>query len=334
MRPAIKLQGVYMAHGQITVNNAVRYQVTECRARFEDTHLDESVLQIIKEEIGESEESRAACLEELKNKLLEVKSLDACTEDGFLLAFLRVAKFDVSNAFQRVINYYTQHDKLTDAFQNVSMSLDKAKSPRHILASPYRLDNNSILLIGKGALDLTKTNILERFYLEVVIINSLIKNPLNQLYGITAIFDYGGFQYNAMLSYTPRMIHLLVNTLQNSLPLPVKACHIVNLPPLLSSVISIAFALLSKKIKNRIFIHPSNDGWQSLHKSLPPELLPEEYGGTLKESGLVDLSDHLDDLERELCERFKFGYLKSETQRELLRLNPPINGTKPEEGKN
>ncbi|GIY77602.1 alpha-tocopherol transfer protein-like [Caerostris extrusa] len=300
------------------------------RTRFEDTQLDESVLQIIKEEIGESEESRVACLEELKNKLLEVKSLDACTEDGFLLAFLRVAKFDVSNAFQRVINYYTQHDKLTDAFQSVSMSLAKAKSPRHILASPYRMDNNSILLIGKGALNLTKTNILERFYLEVVIINSLIKNPLNQLYGITAIFDYGGFQYNAMLSYTPRMIHLLVNTLQNSLPLPVKACHIVNLPPLLSSVISIAFALLSKKIKNRIFIHPSNDGWQSLHKS-PPRVAARGIRGTLKESGLVDLSDHLDDLERELCERFKFGYLKSETQRELLRLNPPINGSKSEE---
>ncbi|CAL1268620.1 unnamed protein product [Larinioides sclopetarius] len=298
--------------------------------RFEDTSIDKASLLAIQNEIGESPQSKDKCLKELRKQLNEVKDLDPCLDEEFLLAFLRVAKYDVAKAFQRIINYYTQHDKLLDAFENISMSVSTARSPQHIWVSPYRLENNSILVVGRGpTFDFNSITLIERFYLEVVVVNSFINNPLTQLYGITAIFDYAGFRYSSIFHYTPGIVRLLVNTLQNSLPLPVKACHIVNLPPFFSSVANIAFSLLSKKIRSRITFHPSNDDWKSLHAVMNPELLPEEFGGNMEQSKMIDLSEKIDELELQLMERFKFGYIKSQQRREVFRLNPPISAHKP-----
>ncbi|KAF8778032.1 Alpha-tocopherol transfer protein like [Argiope bruennichi] len=222
-----------------------------------------------------------------------------------------------------------KHDKLLAAFEGISMSVATARSPQHIWASPYRLENNSILIVGRGpTFDFNSITLIERFYLEVVVVNSFINNPLTQLYGITAIFDYTGFRYSSIFHYTPGIVRLLVNTLQNSLPLPIKACHVVNLPPILTSVANIVFGLLSKKIKSRITFHPSNDGYKSLHAVLNPELIPEEFGGNIKQSKMIDLSEKIEELELQLMDRFKFGYVKSQERREAFRLNPPINAHK------
>ncbi|GBN33336.1 hypothetical protein AVEN_182747-1 [Araneus ventricosus] len=67
-----------------------------------------------------------------------------------------------------------------------------------------------------------------------------------------------------------------------------------------------------------VFVHP-NDQWKSLHSVIPPEVLPEEYGGKLKFDSCINLLEDIEELEDYFHEIFKFGYLKTKAGRESFR---------------
>lgn len=56
-----------------------------------------------------------------------------------------------------------------------------------------------------------------------------------------------------------------------------KEVHVVNVSPLVDTIVNFVKPFLKEKIKNRIFFHA--DGYESLYKYVPKEILPEEYGG-------------------------------------------------------
>lgn len=56
-----------------------------------------------------------------------------------------------------------------------------------------------------------------------------------------------------------------------------KEVHIINVSPLIDTVINWVKPFLKEKIRNRIHVHP--DGLESLYKFVPREILPSEYGG-------------------------------------------------------
>lgn len=56
-----------------------------------------------------------------------------------------------------------------------------------------------------------------------------------------------------------------------------KEVHIVNISPLVYTIIEWVKPFLKEKIRNRIHVHQD---MESLHKWVPKDVLPEEYGGT------------------------------------------------------
>lgn len=47
--------------------------------------------------------------------------------------------------------------------------------------------------------------------------------------------------------------------------------------PLVDTIVNFVKPFIKEKIRNRIFFH--SDGYESLYKYIPKEMLPEEYGG-------------------------------------------------------
>ncbi|GBN93149.1 hypothetical protein AVEN_81574-1 [Araneus ventricosus] len=105
---------------------------------------------------------------------------------------------------------------------------------------------------------------------------------------------------------------------KNVFPARIKALHMVNAPSFFLTVFKIAYPFLSKKIQERVFVHP-NDHWKSLHSVIPSEVLPEEYGGKLKFDSCINLLEDIEELEDHFHEIFKFGYLKTKAGRESFR---------------
>lgn len=71
----------------------------------------------------------------------------------------------------------------------------------------------------------------------------------------------------------------IVDWLQDSVPLRIKAIHIVNQPRIFNIVFALFKPFLREKLRKRIIFHGTDRA--SLHKYLSPECLPLAYGGTL-----------------------------------------------------
>ncbi|XP_050428160.1 alpha-tocopherol transfer protein-like [Adelges cooleyi] len=113
------------------------------------------------------------------------------------------------------------------------------------------------------------------------------------IYGMVFIFDLQHCQLSYLLSFTPSLTKNLMRCIHEATPLRVKGIHYVNPPKFVSRLVSFFKMFLPTKIQNRILIH---ENFESLHKHIPKDVLPNEYGGT---------AGSIEKLEEELFENFK-----------------------------
>lgn len=64
---------------------------------------------------------------------------------------------------------------------------------------------------------------------------------------------------------------------QEAYPVKIKEVHVVNPTPLVDFIIKWVAPFLKEKIRKRIIVHSN---LESLHKAIPKECLPNEFGGT------------------------------------------------------
>ncbi|XP_055945305.1 alpha-tocopherol transfer protein-like isoform X2 [Argiope bruennichi] len=259
-------------------------------------------------EINETPENRITSLEILRRELQSFKDFEICMDEEFLLRYLRVSKFDTERAIQRVLNYYRKADALIEMYKKVTFPLQKAESLGHLFISPYRCQNNSFLVLGNGGIvDYKKFTFAERFYLEILFVHEIIENPVNQICGGTYIFDYEGFNIHGFLALTPGW---------NVFPCRLKAVHIVNAPSIFSPIWKFGQPFVSKKILTRFFLHTKNDDWEKLHAHISPEILPEKYGGKLKQEELINCLEDLEEMEKKFRKMLEFGFIKTKKNRQ------------------
>ncbi|CAL1268616.1 unnamed protein product [Larinioides sclopetarius] len=255
--------------------------------RLEATSLEGNFLKAIQEEIGETEESRRECLRILSETLNELEDVECCMDEGFLLKFLRVAKFDCEKAFDRIKGYYKMQEMLTNLLKNTSIPISTIRNMKYTFALPYRAKDNSIVTVARmGVIDYSKISFEGRSFLDIISTVNILKNPITQMCGITIIFDFADFKYSSLLAVNPKIAFDYMYYMQ-------------------------------------IYVYPNNDNWKSLHSCIPPEILPEDLGGHLPKSRLIDLLDDVEKLEKETLEQFQFGYKITKHVRMSMKIIEP-----------
>lgn len=73
-----------------------------------------------------------------------------------------------------------------------------------------------------------------------------------------------------------KKIRLILFFLQEAYPVKLKEVHIVNVSPLVDTIINFVRPFLKEKIRQRIHFHSN---LESLYKFVPQKMLPKEYGG-------------------------------------------------------
>jgi hypothetical protein len=76
--------------------------------------LSETLAQIAKNELNETPELVEITLKALKKWLLNSSHLNACTDDQFLMAFLRGCKFRLDKAKAKLDTYYTMQTTIPE----------------------------------------------------------------------------------------------------------------------------------------------------------------------------------------------------------------------------
>ncbi|XP_054715287.1 alpha-tocopherol transfer protein-like [Uloborus diversus] len=177
---------------------------------------------------------------------------------------------------------------------------------------PYRARNHSAVVVNyHGLLNPSKVPIEEKFSLDMLAVERALGNPMNQLCGASVLLDFKEFNLWKMLALTPQVARMYVEFLQNSFPLRLKSIICLNTPTIFSLLFNIIYPLLSKKLRSRLMVHSINEGWENLHAVLPPEILPEAYGGKIKKSSLIDLCERIEDHEEYFQRHLDYGFIKS-----------------------
>lgn len=114
----------------------------------------------------------------------------------------------------------------------------------------------------------------------VIFLEAAMLEPETQINGAVVIFDMDGLSLQQTWQFTPPFAKRIVDWLQDSVPLRIKAIHIVNQPKIFNIVFALFKPFLREKLRSRIIFHGTDR--ESLHKYMSPKVLPACYGGILE----------------------------------------------------
>ncbi|XP_055709525.1 alpha-tocopherol transfer protein-like isoform X1 [Phlebotomus papatasi] len=239
---------------------------------------------VAERELRETPERQKKATEELRNLLKEEKDLVLPLDnDGWLIRFLRPCKYYPESARNLVKSYYgfkVKHKQLYDGL----VPSKEANIFKHniITVFPNRDQlGRRILVLELGKRWKHKeVNLDEVFKGCVLFMEAAMVEPETQVHGAVVIFDMDGLSLQQTWQFTPPFAKRIVDWLQESVPLRVKAIHIINQPKLFNIVFALFKPFLKEKLRNRIYFHGSDR--DSLHNHISPKCLPPVYGGTIE----------------------------------------------------
>ncbi|XP_035214774.1 alpha-tocopherol transfer protein-like isoform X2 [Stegodyphus dumicola] len=244
---------------------------------LENTILNEIIIRKAEEELGETEQKRKVCLQELKIMIEEEKDLNADISEEFLLGFLRVRKFSVDAAFKLLKKYYLNRQIYPNVYRNFTPKhCHKILKANFLNFLPLRSPEGAAVWVPRLGIwdtDIFSPEEVTKFGL--LCAEKEMRNPITQ----------------------------------DGIPVRNKAVHVINNPGIFSILFDIMKPFLSKKLRNRIYFH--GDNLSSLHQFLPPQMLPEEFGGTQGSFENEQFYECLLANEEEFQQYQKFGYFSS-----------------------
>ena len=113
------------------------------------------------------------------------------------------------------------------------------------------------------------------------------EDEASQVTGVVGLLDLQGATLAHAMSMTPTLVKKAV-TCWDAFPVRQKGMHYYNTPAGMDPVVNLFRSFMKEKMKRRLWFHGTDQ--QSLHAAIPPECLPEEYGGTL--GSVEDMVQH------------------------------------------
>lgn len=238
-----------------------------------------SVWQLAEQELRETPARRQRDLQILRDMIRCDRDLDCRMDDAFLVRFLRCRKFDCSRAHKVLRQYYRLRHNNTQLFRDFYPTFLRDIFDRNLqTVLPDRDPNGCAVFIFKGGQwDPYTCSSEDIFRANVLCLEQAIMDPVTQVTGLVAIMDMKGFGLTHLRFCPPGNLQKVVSLIQDCFPARFKAIHIINEPAVFGMLFSIVRRFLNEKLQQRIHFHGCNPA--SLHKFVPAEILPEEYGG-------------------------------------------------------
>ncbi|XP_042149534.1 alpha-tocopherol transfer protein-like [Ixodes scapularis] len=275
-----------------------------------DEDLPAELQRIVCEELGETDQGRADALTRLNQLLDEEPELNARRDSVFLLRHVRVRKYNIEAVLATLKYYYKNRAAYPCIYDNFLPSNAKPASRRIFMVLPnLDVHGRRVLLIRSGAWIPSLATVREAHQAFHLALEFLAADPSSQTIGISVLVDDQGLSISKLLSINIGLLKQCTEFMLKCLPFRLKAIHVIRQSFVYEILMSIIRHLISRKYAERIHLHGMN--FEGLHKELPADTLPEEYGGSGPAIDFEAFWSLVDAQEPSFVQNNGYGYLKT-----------------------
>ncbi|GIY14677.1 alpha-tocopherol transfer protein-like [Caerostris darwini] len=186
-------------------------------------------------------------------------------------------------ALQEVREFLRKNQKTNDIDFHDDFIVQHLRKCKYDAARTCKSIHNSVITRSKW--DPNELELMDFKRMAIMCYIQLMRDPMTQINGIKAIFDFEGTSFRHFRYATPLNLYLYYNVAFNCIPGRYKAVHVINESFLLKPVWLVFKQLISAKLWSRVHFHPNV---ASLLEYFPRSALPVEYGGDLTDLGDKD----------------------------------------------
>ena len=224
---------------------------------------------------------RLKAIDELRNSYdTEKYGPLLCSDDAFLLRFLRAKKFNQKKALVVLQNYHSVRKEYKEVFEkaaNPSVLRAEAERGSVIMLDGNAKDGSAVMLSRSGLID-SNSDIYTLMAYGVWSIEKLLEEETHQICGLSTIRDLKDFSILIYAKVSPIALGKMTKIWQDAMPLRLKASHVVNEGTVYDVLMAIFRPFMKKKLMDRIHVHGSN--YKGIHQFIEPSILPPYLDGT------------------------------------------------------
>ncbi|EDV31623.1 uncharacterized protein Dana_GF15442, isoform B [Drosophila ananassae] len=223
-------------------------------------------------------------IEALREWVLKQPHLRACTEDQFLLAFLRGTKFSLERAKEKFDRFYTLQSSIPEVFNERRLATDPQVLDIIRMGVILRLPidpNDSgpcVTIIRAGSYDTSKYK-----FQDIIRVGSMFgeimmfEDENATVSGYVEIMDMAGVTGAHLFALQPQLLSKFSTYADEAMPTRQKGIHFINVPAAFETGFNSLKSFFPAKIKSRISV--SSDP-EAITQLVRRDCLPKEYGGS------------------------------------------------------
>lgn len=216
----------------------------------------------------------------LRNVVININKCLMMADDGRLRTFLRGCKFSPEKVKQKLDMYYTMRNAVPEFFSNRDMNRPELAQIMDIVDMPPLpgLTPNGRRVVCLRAVDKGNLpdNVADGMKLAMMIGDIRLLEEKVGVAGDVYILDASVASPVHFAKFTPALVKKFLVCVQEAYPVKLKEVHVINISPIVDTIVNFVKPFLKEKIRDRIHIHSS---LEDLYKFVPKEMLPTEYGG-------------------------------------------------------
>ncbi|CAG9770886.1 unnamed protein product [Ceutorhynchus assimilis] len=235
----------------------------------------------IRKALNEDVNTRQSDLEHIKEWLLKQPHLPDTWDEDRLMTFLRGCKFSLEKTKQKLDMYFTMRTACPDFFSNRDINRPELQLIANIgliPPLPGLTKDGKRIIVMRGKDPSVETPPLSDVAKLVLMIGDIrLAAEETGVAGDVYILDASVATISHFSKVSPSVAKRFLVCVQEAYPVKLKEVHVVNVSPLVDTIVQFVKPFLKEKIRNRIHLHSSFD---TLHEMVPKDILPEEYGGS------------------------------------------------------
>ncbi|XP_073847338.1 alpha-tocopherol transfer protein-like [Musca autumnalis] len=201
-------------------------------------------------------------------------------DDVRLTTFLRGCKFSLEKVKKKLDMYYTMRNAIPEFFadrdiarEELNIVLDYAQ----IVTLPGLTPNGRRMTFIRGVdCDFQASQVNDAMKVTLMLGDIRLAEENVGIAGDIFILDAAVATASHFAKFSPTVIKKFLICVQEAYPVKVKEVHVFNTSPLVDTIFKFVKPFVKEKLISRVHFHPD---LESLYKSVPKDLLPEEYGG-------------------------------------------------------